>query len=63
MEHGLAAGGYHCRPRMPDHKPNPAVRAFAGEDYTRAVIAPDARPLLTRYDERSVHYETAFSVD
>ena len=40
-----------------------AVKQFAGEDYTRAVIAPDAEPLLTRYDERSVHYETAFSVD
>ena len=40
-----------------------AVRAFAGEDYTRAVIAPDGQPLLTRYDEHSVHYETAFSVD
>jgi len=39
------------------------VRAFAGEEYTRAVIAPDAGPLLTRYDEHSVHYETAFSVD
>ncbi|MDK1031057.1 MAG: hypothetical protein QGD94_03545, partial [Planctomycetia bacterium] len=22
-------GGYHRRPRMPDYKPNPAVRAFA----------------------------------
>lgn len=40
-----------------------AVRAFAGEDYTRAVIAPDARPLLSHYDERSTHYETAFSLD
>lgn len=40
-----------------------AVRAFAGEDYERAVIAPDAHPLLTRFDERSVHYQTAFSVD
>ena len=40
-----------------------AVRAFAGEDYTRAVIAPDARPLLTHYDEHSVHYNTAFAVD
>lgn len=40
-----------------------AVRAFAGADYTRAVIAPDALPLLSHYDERSVHYETAFSVD
>jgi heme-degrading monooxygenase HmoA len=34
-----------------------AVRAFAGEDYTLAVIHPEARALLTRYDERSVHYE------
>ena len=40
-----------------------AVRAFAGDDYTRAVIAPDARPLLARFDERSVHYETVFSID
>lgn len=40
-----------------------AVRAFAGEDYTRAVIAPDAEPLLSRYEARSTHYDTAFSVD
>ena len=40
-----------------------AVRSFAGEDYTRAVIAPDAQPLLSRYEERSTHYDTAFSVD
>jgi antibiotic biosynthesis monooxygenase (ABM) superfamily enzyme len=40
-----------------------AVRAFAGQDYTRAVIAPDAAPLLSRYDEHSAHYDTAFSVD
>jgi heme-degrading monooxygenase HmoA len=39
-----------------------AVRAFAGEDYTRAVIAPHAEPLLSRYAERSVHYETPFSL-
>ena len=35
-----------------------AVKAFAGEDYSRAVIAPGASKLLTRYDERSQHYET-----
>jgi|ERR1044071_7740110 heme-degrading monooxygenase HmoA len=35
-----------------------AVRAFAGEDFTRAVIHPPARELLLRFDERSVHYET-----
>jgi len=38
-----------------------AVRAFAGEDYTRAVIHPPARKLLTRFDERSVHYETVLT--
>jgi heme-degrading monooxygenase HmoA len=35
-----------------------AVRRFAGDDYTRAVVPPAARRILTRFDERSVHYET-----
>jgi heme-degrading monooxygenase HmoA len=35
-----------------------AVRAFAGEDYKVAVVPPRARELLTRFDERSRHYET-----
>jgi heme-degrading monooxygenase HmoA len=35
-----------------------AVRAFAGDDYERAVVLPEARKLLARYDERSVHYDT-----
>ncbi len=35
-----------------------AVRAFAGEDYEIAVILPEARELLARFDERSAHYET-----
>ena len=34
-----------------------AVRAFAGDDYERAVIEPEARALLSRCDERSEHYE------
>ena len=34
-----------------------AVRAFAGEDYAAAVVPPEARALLTRFDERSRHYE------
>jgi heme-degrading monooxygenase HmoA len=33
-----------------------AVRAFAGEDYERAVVLPEAQRLLKRYDERSQHY-------
>jgi heme-degrading monooxygenase HmoA len=35
-----------------------AVRRFAGEEWTRAVIHPDAAPLLVRYDEHSAHYDT-----
>lgn len=34
-----------------------AVRKFAGEDYARAVVLPQARALLARFDERSAHYE------
>ncbi len=34
-----------------------AVRAFAGEDYEKAVVLPEARALLSRFDERSVHYD------
>jgi heme-degrading monooxygenase HmoA len=34
-----------------------AVRAFAGDDYTRAVVPPKAQALLARYDQRSAHYD------
>ncbi|MBD0366494.1 MAG: antibiotic biosynthesis monooxygenase [Flavisolibacter sp.] len=34
-----------------------SVEALAGENYTKAVIHPEAGKLLTRYDERSQHYE------
>jgi heme-degrading monooxygenase HmoA len=34
-----------------------AVRAFAGDDYERAVVEPEARRLLSRFDERSEHYK------
>jgi heme-degrading monooxygenase HmoA len=35
-----------------------ALREFAGADYERSVIAPEAAKLLTRHDERSTHYES-----
>jgi heme-degrading monooxygenase HmoA len=38
-----------------------AVRAFAGEDYTTAVVPEEARKLLSRFDERSAHYEVVLS--
>src|SRR5512147_2016340 len=34
-----------------------AVREFAGDDYEVAVVPPKARAVLTRFDERSQHYE------
>jgi hypothetical protein len=34
-----------------------AVRQFAGEDYEIAVVPPRARKVLSRFDERSQHYE------
>ncbi len=34
-----------------------AVREFAGEDYEVAVVPPKARAVLSRFDERSQHYE------
>jgi len=36
-----------------------AIRAFAGEDYETPVLEPQALALLSRYDDRAVHYETA----
>jgi len=34
-----------------------AVREFAGDDYEIAVVPKKARKLLSRFDERSQHYE------
>jgi hypothetical protein len=33
------------------------VRAFAGTDYEVAVVPAQARALLSRFDDRSVHYQ------
>ncbi|NOS71201.1 MAG: antibiotic biosynthesis monooxygenase [Verrucomicrobia bacterium] len=34
-----------------------AVKAFAGKDYEVSVVPPKARGVLSRFDERSQHYE------
>lgn len=34
-----------------------AVRVFAGEEFELSVVPPKARALLSRFDERSQHYE------
>jgi heme-degrading monooxygenase HmoA len=36
-----------------------SVKAFAGEEYTKAVIHHEAGKLLTHYDIRSQHYDMA----
>ncbi len=40
-----------------------AVRAFAGEEYEVAVVPPEARKLLSRFDGISAHYEVIESPD
>ena len=40
-----------------------AVKEFAGEDYEVAVVLPEARKLLARFDARSAHYQTVLRVD
>jgi hypothetical protein len=34
-----------------------AVRTFAGEDYEQCVVPPAARAILSRFDDRSQHYD------
>jgi len=34
-----------------------SVRAFAGADHEVAVVPPEARALLSRFDERSAHFD------
>jgi len=40
-----------------------SVRSFAGEDYETAVVPPKARKLLTRFDDRSKHYDVKAKID
>jgi antibiotic biosynthesis monooxygenase (ABM) superfamily enzyme len=40
-----------------------SVRAFAGEDYETAYVPPRAREVLSRFDERSAHFETLLTPD
>ena len=36
-----------------------AIRAFAGDDIERAVVEPEARALLARFDDKVSHFEVA----
>jgi antibiotic biosynthesis monooxygenase (ABM) superfamily enzyme len=40
-----------------------AVRQFAGQDYEAAVVPRKARDLLSRFDQRSQHYELSAEID
>ena len=40
-----------------------AVRAFAGEEYEVAVVPPEARQLLSRFDDHSAHYQVIETPD
>jgi antibiotic biosynthesis monooxygenase (ABM) superfamily enzyme len=35
-----------------------SLRAFAGEDYESPVLEPQALALLSRYDEKALHFDT-----
>lgn len=38
-----------------------AIRAFAGEDSTRAHVTPEARRLLSRFEDTVVHYDVVIA--
>jgi heme-degrading monooxygenase HmoA len=40
-----------------------SVQAFAGDDYEAAVVPPQARRVLTTFDERALHYDVAIGPD
>jgi heme-degrading monooxygenase HmoA len=40
-----------------------AVKQFAGEDHEQAVVPPKARAVLSRFDQRSLHYEVRERLD
>lgn len=39
-----------------------SVKAFAGEDFERAVVEPAVRELLSRFDDRVTHFTLALAV-
>ena len=40
-----------------------SVHAFAGDDYEAAVVPPEARRVLSSFDERVLHYEVVMGPD
>jgi hypothetical protein len=40
-----------------------AIKGFAGDDAEAAVVPPEARALLTSWEERTTHWDVALLVD
>lgn len=40
-----------------------SVKLFAGEDYEAAVVPPKARAVLSRFDQRSQHYDVRIDAE
>jgi hypothetical protein len=40
-----------------------SVRDFAGEDYEASVVPPEAKTVLSRFDDLSQHYEVKEEID
>lgn len=40
-----------------------SVKEFAGKDYDIAVVSPKASQVLSRYDERSAHYDVVIEAE
>ena len=40
-----------------------AVKAFAGADYERSFVPPQAQAVLSRFDERAQHYDHLRHID
>jgi heme-degrading monooxygenase HmoA len=39
------------------------IYGFAGEDVERAVVAPEAQQILSRFEDRVVHYEVVRAIE
>ena len=40
-----------------------SIREFAGADYEKAVVPPKAQALLSRFDDRSQHYDVVVALE
>jgi len=55
--HSAHYSGVICRIWHGWTKPEDVVRGFAGDDYEQPAISERAAMLLSRYDDRALHYD------